>query len=407
MKSKQILLLIVLVVAVGIGGLVMNRKQAESWAGGTAAADKLLARLPVGETLAQIKIEKGTNTLTLEKKNEAWTLKERGGYPANFTEISSAIMKLRELKSVQTEKIGASQLGRLELLPPGAGANTATRVEFRDAGGKALETLLLGKTQMGEDKQAAQFGGGEMGGFPKGRWLMVGEAKDTVSLVSDPLSNLTPNPGEWLNKDFFKVEKIKSISVTHAAATNSWTLSRTNEGAGDWLLADAKPGEALDPGKTSGFTSVLSSPSFNDVVADPKPEALGLDKATIIAIETFDGFHYTLKAGEKKEDNQPLTLSVSADLPKERKAGTDEKPEDKTRLDKEFAAQTKTLADKLATEKGFEKWTYLVSGWTLESLLKNRNELLPEKKSDATSTNATPGELTAPEALPTEPGPVK
>ena len=396
MKSKQILLLIVLVVAVGIGGLVMNRKQAESWAGGTAAADKLLARLPVGETLAQIKIEKGTNTLTLEKKNEAWTLKERGGYPANFTEISSAIMKLRELKSVQTEKIGASQLGRLELLPLGPGANTATRVEFRDAGGKVLETLSLGKTQMGEDKQAAQFGGGEMGGFPKGRWLMVGESKDTVSLVSDPLSNLTPSPGEWLNKDFIKVEKIKSISVTHPAATNSWTLSRTNEGAGDWVLADAKPGEALDPGKTSGFTSVLSSPSFNDVVADPKPEALGLDKPTIIAIETFDGFHYTIKAGEKKEDNQPLTLSVSADLPKERKAGTDEKPEDKTRLDKEFATQAKTLSDKLAAEKSYEKWTYLVSGWTLESLLKNRNELLPEKKNEAGATNATPNEASPP-----------
>src|SRR6185436_8104028 len=157
--------------------------------------------------------------------------KERGGYPANFTEISGAMMKLRELKAVQTEKIGASQLGRLEMLPPGPGANTATRVEFRDASGKALETLLLGKTQMGEDKQAAQFGGGEMGGFPKGRWIMVGDAKDTVSLVSDPLSNLAPNPGEWLNKDFIKVEKIKSITVTHAAATNSWSLSRTNEGA--------------------------------------------------------------------------------------------------------------------------------------------------------------------------------
>jgi len=396
MNSKQIVILIVLVVAVGIGGLVMNRKQAESWSGGNTSGDKPLAKLPVGETLAQIKIEKGTNTLTLEKKNEAWTVKERGGYPANFGEISGAIMKLRELKAVQTEKIGASQLGRLELLAPGAGNNTGTRVEFRDAGGKALETLLLGKTQMGEDKQAAQFGGGEMGGFPKGRWIMVGEAKDTVLLVSDPLSSLSPSPGEWLNKDFIKVEKIKSITVTHTDATNSWSLSRTNEGAGDWMLADAKPGESLDPGKTSGFTSVLSSPSFNNVVADPKPEALGLDKPTTIAIETFDGFHYTLKVGEKKDDNQALHVSVSADLPKERKAGTDEKPEDKTRLDKEFADHTKTLSDKLASEKSFEKWTYLVSGWTLESLLKNRHELLPEKKEEAGTTNAAPDVVSPP-----------
>jgi len=399
MNSKQIVILIVLVIAVGIGGLVMNRKQAESWTGGNAAGDKLLAKLPVGETLVQIKIEKGTNALTLEKKNEAWTVKERGGYPANFTDISSAMMKLRELKAVQTEKIGASQLGRLELLPPGPGAGTATRVEFRDASGKALESLMLGKTQMGEDKQAAQFGGGEMGGFPKGRWVMIGETKDTVSLVSDPLSSLSPNASEWLNKDFIKVEKIKSITVTHTVATNSWSLSRTNDSASDWVLADAKAGEAPDPSKTSGLTSVLSSPSINDVVANPKPEALGLDKPTTVAIETFDGFHYVLKAGEKKDDNQALQLTVSADLPKERKAGVGEKPEDKTRLDKEFAEHNKTLSDKLATEKAFEKWTYLVSGWTLESLLKNRGELLPEKKSDA-STNAAPTEVpTSPTGL--------
>lgn len=395
MNSKQILLLIVLVVAVGIGGLVLSRKKYESWGGGTAADNKLLAKLPVGEELAQISILKGTNTLTLEKKGEAWTVKERGGYPANFTELSSAIIKLRDLKAVQTEPIGAAQLGRLELLPPGPGSNTAARVEFRDASGKILEALLLGKAQMREDKQAAQFGGG-MGGFPVGRWLMVGEAKDTVSLVSDPLSNLAPDAGQWLNKDFFKIEKIKSIRVTRPEATNSWSISRTNETGSDWVLADAKPDEALDSSKTSGFSYALSSPTFDDVATDGNPEAPGLDKPTTIAIETFDGFAYTLKAGTKREDKQALSVSVHADLPKERKAGADEKAEDKARLDKEFAERTKALTDKLATEKAFEKWTYLVSGWTLESLLKNRGELLQEKKSEPDSTNSVPAEGLSP-----------
>lgn len=392
MNAKQILLLTVLVVAVGIGGLVLHRKQSASWGGGAAAGEKLLAKLPVGESLAQISIQQGTNSVTLEKQSDVWAVKERGGYPANFSDLSSAIIKLRDLKPVQTEQIGASQLARLELQ-----SNTATRVEFRDASGKVLDSLLLGKTQMREEKNAAQFGGMGMGGFPAGRWVMLGGAKDTVHLVSDPLSNLSPNPGQWLSKDFFKVEKIKAITVTHADATNSWSVSRTNESGSDWILANTSTNEALDSGKTSGFGYALSSPSFNDVVVDAKPEALGLDKPTTIAVTTFDGFAYSLKTGTKNESDVPLVVSVSADIPKERKAAADEKPEDKARLDKEFAERNKTLSEKLTKEKAFEKWTYLVPSWTLESLLKNRGELLQEQKTEEEKANGGSSEAGSPE----------
>ena len=398
MKTNQILLLIILVVAVGVGGLVMHRKQGESWKGGNAAGEKILAQLPVGETLAQIVIQNGTNIMTLEKKNEIWSVKERGDYPANFSDISSVILKLRELKPMRTEQVVASQLDRLELLPPGPGSNTATRVEFREAGGKMLASLLLGKTQMGEDARAAQFGG-EAGGIPTGRWIMLGDVKDTAYVVNDALASLAPNPSQWLNKDFFKAEKVRAISVSHTDATNSWSVSRTNETGSDWVLAGANPGETLDASKTSGFGYALSSPTFNDVVMDAKPEELGLDKPVTVVLQTFDGITYTLTVGAKKDDNQAVTLRVAADLPKERAPGADEKPEDKARLDKEFADHQKMLVEKLATEKSFEKWTFLVSGWTLDSVLKNRGELLTEKKSDEPKPEANPDEGPAPEPL--------
>ena len=390
MNTKQILLLTVLVVAVGIGGLMLRSRQSESWTGGTAEGQKLLVQLPVGETLAQVVIQHGTNTATLVKQADVWRVQERAGHPANYSEISSAILKLRDLKPVETEPISAAQLGRLELLPPGEGSNTATRVEFRDATGKVLESLSLGKTQMQEGGPAAQFEGGDMGGFPAGRWVMIGGQKDKVSLVSDPLANLAPNPAAWLDKDFFKVEKIKSITVTHAAATNSWIVSRTNEASSDWTLADAKPDETLDASKTSGFSWALSSPAFEDVVVDAKPEALGLDKPTTITIGTFDGLVYTLKVGAKTDDRLAMALTVAGNFPRDRSAGQDEKPEDKSKLDQAFADNLKKLEVKLAREKSFEKWTYLVSGYTLDSVMKMRPELLQEKKTEPASTNAAP-----------------
>ncbi|HEU5069626.1 MAG TPA: DUF4340 domain-containing protein [Verrucomicrobiae bacterium] len=387
MNKNQLTILIVLVAAVGLGGWMLYKKQEASWAGGTSSKASLLSDLPVGESLAQVVIRQGTNEVNLVKQSETWRVKERGNYPANYAQLSSAILKLRDLKPVQTEPIGASQRARLELLPPGgAGTNgTGTAVEFRDAKGKLLNSLLLGKSQMRQSGEEDQFGAA--GGIPIGRWLMVGDAKDIAVLVSDPLSNLTPAPASWLDKDFLKVEKIKAISVTHTVATNSWSVSRTNETGTDWVLADAKPEEKLDSSKTSGFSWALSSPTFNDVLVAPKPEAVGLDHPTTIQLETFDGFHYTLKVGNKTNDDEVLTVGVEGTFPRTRTPGKDEKAEDKTKLDKEFADNLKKLDDKLGKEKAFEGWTYLVPSYTLDSLIKNRSELLVEKKDEKGATN--------------------
>ena len=112
------------------------------------------------------------------------------------------------------------------------------------------------------------------------------------------------------------------------------------------------------------------------------PEQTGLDKPTVVALETFDDFKYTVNVGAKTNDNHALTVAVTATWPKERTPGKDEKPEDKEKLDKEFKDRQKKLGEKLAAEKKFEKWTYLVSGWTVDSLLKERAQLLVEKKEE-------------------------
>src|ERR1019366_235415 len=208
-------------------------------------------------------------------------------------------------------------------------------------------------------------------------------ASKSVAVVSDPLSNIEAKPESWINKDFLKVEKIRSIAVAYPAATNSWKVTRDTETASDWKLADAKPEEKLDSAKTSSFSYALSSPSFNDVLpVDTKPEPAGLDKPTVVTLDTFEDFTYTIKLGQKTNDNVPMLVAVTAQIAKERTPGKDEKPEDKTRLDKEFKDKQKKLEDKLSQEKAYEKWVYLVSNWTVDSLLKERAQLLVEKKEE-------------------------
>ena len=189
-------------------------------------------------------------------------------------------------------------------------------------------------------------------------------------------------PEDWLKKDWFKVEKLKSISVTTTNATNNWKLARESE-TGEWKLADAKKDEALDNGKSGTATSAFSYPSFNDVATNTAPGANGMDKPVTATLETFDGFTYTAKVGGKSgEENYFFQIAVAGNFPKERTPGKDEKPEDKEKLDKEFAESRKKLEEKLKADKAFEKWTYVVAKWTVDPLLKERKDLLMEKKEE-------------------------
>ena len=387
MNRKQFVILLGLVVVLGAWGLSRRRDQSSSWngGGGPAIGQKLLGEFAVND-VAQIAVKHGTNELTLARKNDLWRVNERGDYPANFSEISSLLLKLKDLKVVQMEAVGPSQLPRLELAA--SGTNAPTTVEFRDASGKAIKTLVLGKkhTKSGGPRSPMEEGGD--GGYPDGRYVMAGSASGQVALISDPLANLEPNAEPWLSKDFFKIEKPRSIAVTFQNATNSWKLTRETEG-GDLKLADAQPGEVLDTSKASGVGNPFSSPSISDVAAGVTPATAGLDKATVIAVETFEGFAYTIKVGAKTNENYYLTLSVAANFPKERPPGKDEKPEDKAKLDKEFADKQKKLEEKLAQEKTFEPWTFLLQGWSVDSLLKERAQLFVEKK-DETKKDAAP-----------------
>ena len=384
MNRKQFVILLVLVLVLGGVGLKYYSRNAASWSGGGAAiGQKLLGDFDVN-TVAQISVKQGADELLLAKKDDRWRVAQRGDYPANFPEISGLLMKLKDLKVVQSETIGPSQLSRLDLAS--SGTNSATVMELRDAGGKAIKSLLLGKKHM-RKTQGSPMGDMDDGGWPDGRYVMVDGTSDKVALISDPLANVEPKPENWLNKDFFKVEKARSIAVTFENATNSWKLEREKEGA-DLKLVDAKPGEELDSAKASGVANPFSSASFVDVVLNSKPEETGLVKPTLVKIETFDGFAYDLKIGAKTNENYHLTLAVAGGFPKERAAGTDEKPEDKARLDKEFADNLKKMGDKLAQEKAFEPWTFLVSGWSVDSVVKERGTLLAEKK-PAEDTEAT------------------
>lgn len=400
MNRKQFTTLLILLVILGGAGWLLHKKNDTSWQATDAGlGQKLLGNNFAINDVAEISIKQGTNAVDLVKKDDVWQVRERDGYAANFTEISDFLIKARDLKIVQSEEVGSSALPRLELAASGQGTNSGTLLDLKNKDGKAIKSLVLGKkhTRKPQGSQAAMFG---EDGFPDGRYVMLAGDSHDALLVADALSSLEPKPEAWLNKDFFRVEKPRVISVAFPTVTNSWKLSRDSE-TNEWKLAGAKPEEKLDTSKTYGVANPFSSPSFNDVLpVNSKPEENGLDKFTTVTVETFDGFTYNVKIGKKSGENYPIAMTVGANFPKERVPGKDEKPEQKDTLDKVFNENEKKLEDKLKQEKAFEKWTYLVPTWTVDPILKDRKDLLVEKKDETKTAAAEKTEIAPPEQKP-------
>jgi len=386
MKPKQLTMVVVLAVVLGGIGYWISRKNDASYiSSGSGLGRTVLPDFPLND-VTQVEIRDTTNRIHLVKQEGVWTVQERQGYPADYADLGDLLLKVWELKAVQTEPIGESGMARLQLLDPGEGrTNAGTLVVFKGAGDKELAKLILGKQKMRQSDSSAQFGGG---GWPDGRWVYVPGGASQASLVSEAFSTVQARPADWIDKGFFKVEKFKSAEVTHPEATNSWRIYREVEG-GELKMAEVPEGREFDTGKASSIGNLLSWPSFVDVEESALgPDTTGMDAPIVAKVETFEGFQYTVKVGKQAgtNDNYYLQVEVGAELPKERVAPEGESAEDKERLDKEFNDQRAKLQEKLDKEKRFSGWTYLVSKWTVENLMKTRQDFLKDPAAEGAAS---------------------
>ncbi len=390
MKGKQLALLFVVLAGLGAGWYLLAERNHGSWSERGAGGDKVI-RFALND-VARIDLKSAAGEVNLEKKNDAWTVRERAGYPADFDEVSRFLRTLWELKTVQEVKAGPSQLSRLQLAEPGKGVGGGTLAQLSGADGKLIAGLLIGKKFERKLENGA--------GYPAGCYVKPADGA-RVSLVSETLDEAEPKPERWLAKDFIRVDGVKSI----ANETAHWTVSRDTATVTDWKLADAKPDEKVDAAKTSAFGSALTAPTFADVLG---PDAKLEEPVSALTVETFDGCKYELKVGKPNGEQLPMQVRVSAAFPKERAAGKDEKPEEKTRLDAEFTRKAKENDDKLAREKKLEGRIYLVAKAVVDPMLTERAALLAPQPTPTPAPTPiptpviTPAPISTPAPTPTQ-----
>jgi hypothetical protein len=390
MSRKQFLwLMLAVVVMCGAGFALFWQDLTAYRDSGAKIGAQLLPQMKISD-VAKMRLQDATGEVTLAVKDKVWRVEQRGGYPADFAEISGLILKLLDVKVVQSEVVGASLHGRLNLLAPDKGARqkdakdrdakegTGTLVELSDAAGKVLASMVLGKVSLKLDPMNPLPNA--KNGVPAGRHILVAGKGDNVFVVSDPLEKAVARPGAWLAKDFFKIDRIKTLQLVGDNSASSWKITRDEEW-GQWKFATG--GGQLHPSAAVTVNNAWSGLAFTDVVLDDKT---GTDKAVTFTAQTFDDLTYTVKLAPYTDGDFVLRFSVTGTPPKTRKPEPNEKAEDVAKRDKEFADNRQRIEARVMLEQARSQWAYVVPGKQVEPLLLKREQMVaaprpPEKKS--------------------------
>ena len=105
MNRKSFLVLLALVAVLGGIGLGLFWKDLGAWRNSDAKIGaKLFDKLAVND-ITGIKLTDGKGSVSLVIKDKRWVVEQRNGYAANNQDIGDLLIKLTDLKVVQTEAL--------------------------------------------------------------------------------------------------------------------------------------------------------------------------------------------------------------------------------------------------------------------------------------------------------------
>lgn len=351
MNARAVAVLVVLLAALGGGALLVyqqNRAQPPAAAGALGAP--VLPGLQAAD-IASIVIREPGATLTLQRRAQRWTIPERAHFPAQLAKVRELVLGVLALKVGHSEPLPEAERARLKLDASG------TRLEFRDADGQTLATLVVGAKYFKREPANAGTASAD------GRFVLVPDKPDRVSVVADPLPLATAASAAWVDKTGFGAEHVRSMEVDLPGG--KWRVARPSL-EGDWKLTPLYAGEKLDVVRANSATYSLNRVEIADVApAGLRPDQTGLDKPITVVAQTFDGLTYTLKLGDRREDNYYVTLWISGE-PRP-PAGPDAKE------------RARSLAERLPREEALAGHVLLIARSKFEDVLRKRAELLEAK----------------------------
>lgn len=216
--------------------------------------------------------DKQTVTVVADEKGERWTVNEYHGLPADFDKLMSTFESLRTAKVDRAIGSAAAQ-ERLGF--------AGEKIELKDAAGKVLAILNLGKT--------ADNGG---------RFIRYGDEKKSYLVDFNAWIDATPK--NWAAAQLLKLkpEDVAAVDVKFADGTGV-AAKRTEDGKA-WTGADLPAGKEIKGSAVDSLLSQLTGLRFSETTATDEADAVAAKAHTTTATLTLkNGTSYTVALGRR------------------------------------------------------------------------------------------------------------
>jgi len=373
MKVKTlVILLIVLAALAGVGVLVLM--QHAPGKGRRELGAPLMKGFPVNDIASVTILETVGDGVKLVKVGTRWVVKNRFGYPADFSKITGFVRKVMDAKVGRKFEASQGALKRLHLKDPeDKGARNDEKgvsIIFKDSKGKTLARLIFGKAMKG----------GQEGIFPEGQYVMLDNQK-TVYLIDKQFEGLAKTPSEWIKKDLINVKApdIREISCLEPdGKTISYAFRRPEKGK-DLAPLHLPPGKKIKRSSVNRLAGALSSLRIEDVLDPVQDErSIGMEHSSKLEYRLFDGMIYDLYPGKqcKEADFCYLKVAVRYEKPASMKKGSVEKPGKGEERKKAKSSEEDMEQKAKALNKELGRWVYKIPQWKHDALVTDLKSLL-------------------------------
>jgi len=287
MKNKTFIAVVVitLVLIVLTISLVTEKEQAQQ-AQDTSGQVFLPALAKDINAVSVVEVKQGTDTATMERKDETWRVNEQSGYPADFPKLRQILISLSDLKTIEAKTKKSENYERLGVQEPDAG-NNSKQVTIKDNEGTVLASLIIGNGKPGAEGKAS---------------LYVRKSNDAQAWLVEGQVNLPFRTIDWLDKSIMDIgpNRIRTVSITQPEG-KKLVVYKENSSDSEYKIKDLADGKKLkSPGMINSISGALSSLMLDDVVKAEDFEFTQQDTVTV-RYETFDGLVIDAKVMDKDD----------------------------------------------------------------------------------------------------------
>jgi parvulin-like peptidyl-prolyl isomerase len=304
------------------------------------------------EKVHTISITKGSDKVTLVRKEKGFLLAERQDYPASINKVNELLLACLEARcksKVTDSKSNHKELGVAE------GADDATTVTFKDSAGKTLIGLALGKS--GES------------GRPYIRLL----DSDTVYAAENYLT-INSTPTYYLEKKLVEVKNDDVRRVEVKSGADSYAITRDDKGT---ISLDKVPeGKRAKDTMRDTVLYALSNLDFTDVTPVDKSD---LTWDTTYTCRLASDLVYTVMLAKKGEKH---FIKVSASAPNIDSVSVAPNESDAALKKKDALLQAVEKSREFTRQHA--GWVYEVQPWAAEKMRRPLSELVEDIPKDTT-----------------------